>query len=46
VLFFCFRDRVAYLWYNLIGCAGCALFSVILQALPGGRDQPGEPKAL
>lgn len=32
---------ISYLWYNLIGCAACMLFSVIIQALPGvGRPAP------
>ena len=32
-LFYFYRDRVAYLWYNLIGCAACAGLSLLLQAL-------------
>ena len=24
---------ISYLWYNLIGCAACMLFSLILQSL-------------
>jgi uncharacterized sodium:solute symporter family permease YidK len=31
VLFLFFRDRVAYLWYNFIGCAACVVLSLILQ---------------
>jgi Na+/proline symporter len=33
VLFLFFRDRVAYLWYNFIGCAACVVLSLILQML-------------
>ena len=25
--------EISYLWYNLIGCAACVLFSVVLQGL-------------
>ena len=36
---------ISYLWYNVIGCAACMLFSVILQAFlpritPIGADKP------
>jgi hypothetical protein len=27
--------EISYLWYNLIGCAACILFSVLLQTLLG-----------
>ncbi len=43
------RDAVpllnfAYLWYNLIGCAACVLFSLILQAVLGRKPAPiGRP---
>jgi hypothetical protein len=26
---------ISYLWYNLIGCGACVLFSLILQSLEG-----------
>ena len=29
VLFFSLK--ISYLWYNLIGCAACVIFSLILQ---------------
>ncbi|MGD0410107.1 MAG: sodium:solute symporter [Verrucomicrobiota bacterium] len=34
-LVFClyFSLNISYLWYNLIGCAACVLFSVLIQAL-------------
>ncbi len=32
-LFYFYRDRVAYLWYNLIGCAACVGLSLFLHAL-------------
>ena len=31
-LFYFYRDRVAYLWYNLIGCAACVALSLVIQA--------------
>jgi Na+/proline symporter len=33
--------RISYLWYNVIGCAACILFSIILQAVigPGGGNR-------
>jgi solute:Na+ symporter, SSS family len=31
---------IPYLWYNLIGCATCVVFSLILQALLGPRATP------
>ncbi len=34
---------ISYLWYNLIGCAVCVAFSLMLQAiLPGGDAAPHE----
>jgi SSS family solute:Na+ symporter len=42
VLFFFFRERVAYLWYNLIGCAGCVLLSLALHAVLGPDDKRAE----
>ena len=38
VLFFHFGNRVAYLWYNFIGCAACVVMSLILQALLGASN--------
>ena len=35
VIFLYFRLNISYLWYNLIGCAACVLFSSILQAWLG-----------
>ena len=26
---------ISYLWYNLIGCAACVIFSAVLQSVPG-----------
>ncbi len=37
-LYFCLPYlwvEISYLWYNLIGCAACVLFSIVLQALTG-----------
>ena len=33
----------SYLWYNLIGCAGCVGLSAILQPLVGSRDRVPAP---
>ena len=33
VCYFCFRDGIAYLWYNFIGCAACLLLSLAFQEL-------------
>lgn len=33
VLYFHYGNRVAYLWYNFIGCAVCVLLSLLLQFL-------------
>ncbi|HEY9712366.1 MAG TPA: hypothetical protein V6C72_02785, partial [Chroococcales cyanobacterium] len=30
---------ISYLWYPLIGCAACVLFSLILQALSGNGEK-------
>lgn len=38
VLFF--TQNVSYLWYNLIGCAACVLFSLGLQAALGTQEAP------
>lgn len=42
-----FRLNISYLWYNLIGCAACVLFSAVLQALlgPGDRIAPAPSKS-
>ena len=31
---------ISYLWYNLIGCVTCAVFSLVLQQLLGPRNRP------
>jgi SSS family solute:Na+ symporter len=36
-----FTLHISYLWYNLIGCAACVLFSLLLQAILG----PSSPAA-
>jgi hypothetical protein len=33
-----FTLSISYLWYNLIGCATCVLFSLLLQVLLGSRN--------
>jgi len=33
-----FTLHISYLWYNLIGCAACVLFSIVLQALLPSRS--------
>jgi Na+/proline symporter len=38
-LYYTLRDRIGYLWYNFIGCAACALFSLILQAILDGTSR-------
>jgi solute:Na+ symporter, SSS family len=36
-----FSLSISYLWYNLIGCAACVLFSVAIEAMsPGKRNEP------
>ncbi|MSU46528.1 MAG: sodium:solute symporter [Lacunisphaera sp.] len=35
--------NISYLWYNLIGCAACMLFSVILQAFLPANDAHERP---
>ncbi len=37
-----FKLTISYLWYPLIGCAACVLFSLALQATLGGQVKPGE----
>jgi solute:Na+ symporter, SSS family len=34
-----FRLSISYLWYPLIGCAACVLFSLVLQASLGGDEK-------
>jgi Na+/proline symporter len=33
VLVFYYRLTISYLWYNIIGCAACVAFAVVLQAV-------------
>jgi hypothetical protein len=40
VLFFSLN--ISYLWYNLIGCAGCVLLSLVLHAVLGPDDKRTE----
>jgi hypothetical protein len=42
-----FYLNISYLWYNLIGCAACVLFSAILQVLigPNNRSTPAPSKS-
>jgi hypothetical protein len=40
-----FNLTISYLWYPLIGCAACVLFSAILQAVLGDATKTNEPKA-
>jgi len=35
-----FSLSISYLWYNVIGCASCIIFSLILQAVLGGGERP------
>jgi Na+/proline symporter len=37
------RTTIGYLWYNLIGCAACVLFSLLLQALISSTSRPANP---
>jgi solute:Na+ symporter, SSS family len=39
-----FSLGISYLWYNLIGCAACMLFSLLLQAAVGGAAKPAETR--
>ncbi len=34
------EQAIAYLWFNPIGCAACALFSLLFKAILGNRDVP------
>jgi solute:Na+ symporter, SSS family len=36
-----FSLNIGYLWYNLIGCAACLAFSLLLQSLMGTRTPSG-----
>ncbi|HEU5190672.1 MAG TPA: sodium:solute symporter [Methylomirabilota bacterium] len=36
-----FSLNIGYLWYNLIGCAACLAFSLLLQSLMGTRTRSG-----
>ena len=40
-----FTLSIGYLWYNLIGCAACIAFSVVLQAVLPPRAPAGEARA-
>ncbi|HKB57118.1 MAG TPA: sodium:solute symporter, partial [Lacunisphaera sp.] len=40
VFVFYFTLSISYLWYNVIGCAACMLFSLILQAVLGFSREP------
>jgi SSS family solute:Na+ symporter len=35
--------KFSYLWYNLIGCAACVVFSLLLQAVFGDRSAAPRP---
>ncbi len=35
-----FTLNIGYLWYNLIGCAACLVFSALLQSLVGAQGRP------
>ncbi len=37
-----FTLSIGYLWYNLIGCSLCVLFSLMLHTILGGRDHAEE----
>jgi len=41
-----FTLNIGYLWYNLIGCAACVLFSLFLQAFIGSRGAAAPVTAL
>jgi solute:Na+ symporter, SSS family len=36
---------IGYLWYNLIGCAACVLFSLLLQTMMGPAEPPADSPA-
>ena len=37
-----FSLKISYLWYNLIGCAACMIFSLILHVVLGPNDKRDE----
>jgi Na+/proline symporter len=37
-----FKLSISYLWYPLIGCAACVLFSLVLQAALGGAEKTNQ----
>jgi solute:Na+ symporter, SSS family len=39
VVFLYFNLTISYLWYPLIGCSACVIFSLILQAALGGDQK-------
>jgi Na+/proline symporter len=41
-----FSLNIGYLWYNLIGCAACVAFSVVLQAVLPSRPGGGEARGV
>jgi SSS family solute:Na+ symporter len=45
VLALYFTLSISFLWFNLIGCAGCVGFSLILQALWGRGRRPATAQA-
>jgi solute:Na+ symporter, SSS family len=40
-----FKLSISYLWYPLIGCAACVLFSLLLQAALGGDEKENQVAA-
>ena len=36
---------ISYLWYNVIGCAACMLFSLVLQSVLGSPSGPARAPA-
>jgi SSS family solute:Na+ symporter len=41
-----FNLTISYLWYPLIGCAACVLFSLMLQAVLGGNSETNKMRAI
>jgi Na+/proline symporter len=39
-----FTLNISYLWYNLIGCAACVLFSILIQAMDFKRPEEARPE--
>jgi hypothetical protein len=37
-VFTLFHDEIGYLWFNVIGCGSCLVFSLLLHAVLGPRD--------